>query len=165
MPWGIHETQWFCSKQLKIAYFKHSEHFVAIKFLENFFSANHCENAWNWLQQHDFQLCCAKNCMGIPWGIPEIQWFCIKQFILKNLSLKKFFIPAKCSECLKWAIWLFWAKSLYLRYASRYSHAIFCSTVVKDMLLWPVSHKISVVCRKFFFQKILIAAKCSECSK
>ena len=44
---------------------------------------------------------------------------------------------------------LFLAKLLYLRYASRYSHAIFCSTVVKVRLLWPVSHIFTVVCCKF----------------
>ena len=41
---------------------------------------------WNWSQQHGFHQCWAKNCMGIPWGIPEIHWFCLKQLILSILS-------------------------------------------------------------------------------
>ena len=48
---------------------------------------------------------------------------------------------------------LFKAKSLYLRYTSRYSHGIFCSTVVKVRLLWPVSHIFAVVCSKICFFK------------
>ena len=48
---------------------------------------------------------------------------------------------------------LFLAKLLYLRYTSRYSHAIFCSTVVKVRLLWPVSHIFTVVCCKFNYFK------------
>ena len=48
---------------------------------------------------------------------------------------------------------LFKAKLLYLRYASRYSHAMFSSTVVKVRLLWPVSHIFTVVCCKFNYFK------------
>ena len=71
----------------KTAYFKHFEHFPAIeKFKKLSFAANHCEYVWNWSQEHDFHHCWAKNCMGIPWGIPEIHWFCIKQLILSILS-------------------------------------------------------------------------------
>ena len=65
---------------LKSAYFKHFEHFVGIeKFKTTNFAANHCENVWNWSQQHDFHHRWEKNCMGIPWGTPEIQWFWLKQ--------------------------------------------------------------------------------------
>ena len=61
-------------KQLKTAYFKHFEHFPASeKFKKINFAANHYEYVWNWSQQHDFHQCWAKNCMGIPWGKPEIQ--------------------------------------------------------------------------------------------
>ena len=49
-------------------------------------TANHCEYLWNWSQQHDFHQCWAKNCMGIPWVIPEIHWFWLKQFLLTILS-------------------------------------------------------------------------------
>ena len=48
---------------------------------------------------------------------------------------------------------LFKAKSLFLRYASRYSHPIFCSTLVKVRLLWPVSHIFTVVYSKLCFFK------------
>ena len=48
---------------------------------------------------------------------------------------------------------LFKVKLLYLRYASKYSNAIFCSTVVKVRLLWPVSHIFKVVCIKFYYFK------------
>ena len=68
------ETQWFCLK------FKHSEHFSATEIFEKTkFAANHSENVLNWSQQHDFHHCWAKNWMGISWGIPKIQWFCLKQ--------------------------------------------------------------------------------------
>ena len=43
---------------------------------------------------------------------------------------------------------LFEAKSLYLRCTWRYSHAIFFSTALKVMLLWPVSQLFTVVCSK-----------------
>ena len=87
ISWGTPEIQWFCLKQLKTAYFKHFEHFPAIEKLKKTnFAANHCEYVWNWSQQPDSHHCWAKNCMGIPWGIPEIQWFCLKQLILSILS-------------------------------------------------------------------------------
>ena len=80
IPWGIPEMQWFCWKQLKTAYFKHSKNFLAIeKFKKTNFAANHSEYMWNWSQSPDFHHCWAKNWMGIPWGIPEIQWLCLKQ--------------------------------------------------------------------------------------
>ena len=89
IPLGIPEIQWFCLKQLKTAYFKHFEHFPDIEKLKKTnFAANHCEYVWNWSQQPDFHHCWAKNCMGIPWGIPEIQWFCLKQ--LKTAYFKHF---------------------------------------------------------------------------
>ena len=72
--------QWFCWKQLKTAYFKHSKHFLAIeKFKKTNFAANHCEYVWKCSQSPDFHHCWAKNWMGIPWGIPEKQWLCLKQ--------------------------------------------------------------------------------------
>ena len=54
---------------------------------------------------------------------------------------------------------LFKAKSLFLRYTSRYFHAIFCSTVVKVRLLWPVSHIFTVFPAKFVFLDFSIAGK------
>ena len=54
---------------------------------------------------------------------------------------------------------LFYAKSLYLRCTPRYSHAIFFSTVVKVMLLWPVSHIFAVVCSKICFFKFFNSCK------
>ena len=90
IPWGIPEIQWFYLKQLKTAYCKHFEHFPATeRFKKKFFAANHCEYVWDWSQHPDFHHSWAKNCMGIPWGIPEIQWFCIKQLILSILSTFK----------------------------------------------------------------------------
>ena len=66
----------------------------------------------------------------------------------------KFFNSWKMLKMLKIGCFkLFNAKSLFLRYASRYSHAIFCSTVVKVRLLWPVSHIFTVVCSKICFFK------------
>ena len=74
---------------LKTAYFKHFEHFPAIeKSKKTNFAANHSEYVWNWSQWPDFHHCWAKNWMGIPWGIPEIQWFCLKQ--LKTAYSKHF---------------------------------------------------------------------------
>ena len=46
-----------------------------------------------------------------------------------------------------------------------YSHAIFCSTVVKVRLLWPVSHIFTVVCCKFYYFQNFNAGKCSKCLK
>ena len=67
----------------------HFEHFVGIEnFKTTNFAANHCENVWNWSQQHDFHHRWEKNCMGIPWGTPEIQWFWLKQ--LKTAYFKHF---------------------------------------------------------------------------
>ena len=78
---------------LKTTYFKHFEHFPAIeKFKKTNFATNHCVYVWDWSQQPDFHRCYAKNCMGIPWGIPELQWFCLKQLktvYFKNFELKK----------------------------------------------------------------------------
>ena len=72
--WGIIEIQYFCLKQLKTAYFKHFEHFPVNEIFEIIkFTANHCEYVRNWSQLLDFHHCWAKNCLGIPWGIPEIQ--------------------------------------------------------------------------------------------
>ena len=89
IPWDTPEIQWFCLKQLKTAYFKHFEHFAAIeKFKTTNFAANHCEYVWNWSQQHDFHRRWEKNWMRIPWGTPEIQWFCLKQ--LKTAYFKHF---------------------------------------------------------------------------
>ena len=89
IPWGTPEIQWFCLNQLKTAYFKHFEHFAAIeKFKTTHFAANHCEHVWNWSQQHDFHRRWEKNWMRIPWGTPEIQWFCLKQ--LKTACFKHF---------------------------------------------------------------------------
>ena len=66
----------------------------------------------------------------------------------------KFFNSWKMLKMLKIGCFkLFKAKSLYLRYTSRYSHGIFCSTVVKVRLLWPVSHIFAVVCSKICFFK------------
>ena len=89
IPWGTPEIQWFWLKQPKTAYFKHFEHFPAIEMFEKIkFAANHCEYVSNWSQQHDFHYRWVKNCMGIPWGTPEIQWFCLKQ--LKTAYFKHF---------------------------------------------------------------------------
>ena len=80
---------WHTLILLKSAYFKHFEHFSAIeKFKTTNFAANHCEYVWNWSQQHDFHYHWEKSCMGILWGTPEIQWFCLKQ--LKTAYFKHF---------------------------------------------------------------------------
>ena len=69
---------------------------------------------------------------------------CCKFYYFKNFNSWKMLKMLKIS-CFE----LFYAKLLYLWYASRYSHAIFCSTVVKVRLLWPVSHIFTVACCKF----------------
>ena len=71
------------------------------------------------------------------------QWFAGKFNFLKFSNSWKMLKMLKIG-CFK----LFKVKLLYLRYASRYSHAIFWSTMVKVMLLWPVSHIFTVVCSK-----------------
>ena len=89
IPYSIPEIQWFCLKQLKTAHFKHFEHFPAIqKFKKTNFAANHFEYMWDWSQQPYFHHCWAKNCMGIPYSIPEIQGFSLKQ--LKTVYFKHF---------------------------------------------------------------------------
>ena len=94
--------QWFCWKQLKTAYFKHSKHFLAIeKFKKTNFAANHCEYVWNWSQSPDFHHCWAKDSMGIPWGMHEIQWFCLKQPILSILSIFQLLKNLKNKFCCK----------------------------------------------------------------
>ena len=61
-------------KTAKTAYFKHFKLFQLLKNLKKQnFATNHCEYVWDWSQQLDFHDCWAKNSMGIPWGIPEIQ--------------------------------------------------------------------------------------------
>ena len=106
ITWGIPEIQWLCLKQLKIAYFMHFEHFPAIeKFTKLSFAANHCEYVWNWSQQHDFHHFWAKNCIWIPWGIPEIHWFCLKQLILKILSTFQLLKIWKIKFCCK-PLWI-----------------------------------------------------------
>ena len=47
-------------------------------------TANMCETGHNNLT---FTTVEQKNSMGIPWGMPEIQWFCLKQPILSILSI------------------------------------------------------------------------------
>ena len=54
---------------------------------------------------------------------------------------------------------------MYLRYSSRYSNAIFCSTLVKVMLLCPVSHIFKMVGSKTYFCKFFNSWKCSRCLK
>ena len=77
---------------LKSAYFKHFEHFAAIeKFKTTNFAANHCEYVRNWLQLHDFHHNWEKNCVALPWGTPEIQWFCIKQLKTAYFSIFSIF--------------------------------------------------------------------------
>ena len=74
---------------LKTADFKHFDHFPDIEKFEKLnFVANTSEYVWNWSQQPDFHHCWAKNCIGIPWGLPEIHWFCLKQ--LKTAYFKHF---------------------------------------------------------------------------
>ena len=87
MLWNNLMHNWDTVILLKTAYFKHFEHFPAIeKFKKINFTANHGEYLWNWSQKYDFYQCWAKNCMGIPWVIPEIHWFWLKQFLLSILS-------------------------------------------------------------------------------
>ena len=83
LPWVIPVIHWFCLKQLILSILST---FQLLKIWKINFAANHWEYVWNWSQQHDFHHCWAKNCMGIPWGIPEIHWFCLKQLILSILS-------------------------------------------------------------------------------
>ena len=88
IPYSIPEIQWFYLKQIKTAHFKHSEHFPSIqKFNKTNFAANNFEYVWDWSQQTYFHHYWAKKCMGIPWGIPEIQGFCLKQPILSILRI------------------------------------------------------------------------------
>ena len=114
IPLGIPETQWFCLKPLKAVNFKHFEHFPSIeKFKKTNFAANHCEYVWEWSQQPDFYHCWAKNCMGKPWGIPEIQWFCLEQLktVFKHFerfsAIKKFkktnFAATHCEYVCDWS--------------------------------------------------------------
>ena len=79
---------------------------------------------------------------------------CSKFYYFKNFNSWKILKMLKIS-CFE----LFKAKLLYLSYASRYSHAIFCSTVVKVSLLWPVSHIFTVVFCKFYYFKNLYTWK------
>ena len=80
------------------------------------------------------------------------QFYTLSQWFAAKFVFCKFFNSRKMLKMLKIGCFkLFKAKSLFLRYASRYSHAIFCSTVVKVRLLWPVSHMFTVVCSKICF--------------
>ena len=91
IPWGIPEIQGFSLRQLKTAYFKHFEHFPAIeKFKKTNFAANHCEYVLDLSNQPDFHHCWAKNCMEIPWGIPEIQRFCFKTAYFKHFEFSSY---------------------------------------------------------------------------
>ena len=60
---------------------------------------------WNWSQQHDFYLCWAKSCMGLPWVIPVIHWFCLKQLILSILSTFQVLKIWKIKFCCK-QLWI-----------------------------------------------------------
>ena len=89
LHWNTLRHTWDTVIFLKSAYFKHFEHFAAIqKFKTTNLAANHCEYVRNWSQQHDFQHPWEKNCMVIPWGTPEVQWFCLKQ--LKTAYFNQF---------------------------------------------------------------------------
>ena len=100
ITWGIPDIHWFCLKQ------QHFEHFPGIqKFEKPNFAANHCEYVQNWTQQPDFHHCWAKNCMGILWGIPEIQRFWLKQLILSILSTFQLLKIWKIKFCFK-PLWI-----------------------------------------------------------
>ena len=60
---------------------------------------------WDCSQQPDFHHCWTKNCMGIPWGIPEIQLFCLKQPILSILRIFQLFKNLKNKFCSK-PLWI-----------------------------------------------------------
>ena len=80
--------------------------------------------------------------------------------VCSNICLFKFFKSWTMLKMLKIGCFkLFLAKPLYLRYASRYCYAIFCSTVVKVSLLWPVPHIFTVVCSKICFLNFSISWK------
>ena len=85
IPWGIPEIQWFCLKQPILSILSIFQLLKNLKkqiLLQT--TVNMCETGHNNLTHH----CWAKNCMGIPWGIPEKQWFCFKQ--LKTAYFKHF---------------------------------------------------------------------------
>ena len=69
---------------------------------------------------------------------------CSKFYYFKNFNSWKMLKMLKIG-CL--------TKITVLRYASTYSNTIFCSTVVKVRLLWPVSHIFTMVCCKFYYFK------------
>ena len=102
LPWVIPVIHWFCLKQLILSILST---FQLLKIWKINFAANHWEYVWNWSQQHDFHHCWAKNCMGIPWGIPEIHWFCLKQLILSILSTFQLLKIWKIKFCCK-PLWI-----------------------------------------------------------
>ena len=73
MPWGMPDTQWFRLKPPSLSILS------IFQLLKKKILLQTTVNIWNWSQLPDFHYCWAKNCMGIPWGMPEIPWFCLKQ--------------------------------------------------------------------------------------
>ena len=91
------------------------------------------------------------------WLWPVLHIFtvvCSKFYFSKNFNSWKMLKMLKIG-CFK----LFSAKSLYLRCTLRYSHAIFFSMVVKVMLLWPVTHIFTMICRKICCLKFFNSRK------
>ena len=77
-----------------------------------------------------------------------IQFHTYSQWLATNFIISKISIAGKCIKMLK----IGWFIQNYC-ISGMYSNAIFCSTVVKVRLLWPVSHIFTVVCCKFYFFK------------
>ena len=72
---------------LKTAYFKHFEHFPAVENLKNNFCCKPLWYVWNWVTITWLSALLSKNCMVIPWGMPKIQCFLLKQPILSILNI------------------------------------------------------------------------------
>ena len=134
-------------------------------------------NSWKILKMLKIGCFKQNHCFsGMPQGIPKQffaqQWWVrllwpvshIFTVVCSKICFFRFFNSWKMLKMLKIGCFkLFKAKSLFLRYASRYYHAICCSTMVKVRLLWPVSHIFTVVCSKICFLNFSVAGKFSKC--
>ena len=84
------------------------------------------------------------------------QWFVVTSkftVVCRKFNFFKFFNSCKMLKMLKIGWSCFKQNYCISGMPHRYSNAIFCSTAVKVMLLWPALHIFTVVCSKFCFFK------------
>ena len=141
-----------CSKSCCFRFFNSCKILKMLKM--GWFKQNYCISGMpQGIPMQFFAQQCWKSCCCVP-VLHIFTVVCSKLYFFKNFNSLKMLEILKIG-CFK----LFLAKLLYLRCISRYSYTIFFSTVVKVMLLWPVSHLFTVVCSKMCCFKFFNSCK------